>query len=435
MDKSEAKAIIKSVEDALKAGGKPPGEPTSSHERKAVAMAAEAIGIHRATVARRIAEAKKEYGIEPNWSLWEKGEEVPSSQRDTIRLRDENNRLRRQLNEAHRDAAGWEDIREAVLGLTATPLDARIEFPKPPSGVGSRTVIIHLSDLHCGEVVNIEDMGGLNRFNIEIFKARLGRIARSAVSLMSEHWSGAAPERIVVILGGDLVNGDHRLESAKTNDVFMAPGVRVCATHIAGVIRELNKIAPVDVLSVPGNHGRDSIMIEAKNFARHSFDTLVSSLVEMILHDIPTIRFFAPMSGDAILRIYGISFAVIHGQREIRGGQGFVGPFAAILRGWQKTLAYFAAQGEKVDMVISGHMHTAGFIPAFGIANGSLVGPNEYSRDLRAKPEPASQNMITVHSELGVIDVKQLFCGDPSEGRIYGTVRRKGKMPEPVVLG
>lgn len=70
--------------------------------------------------------------------------------------------------------------------------------------------------------------------------------------------------------------------------------------------------------------------------------------------------------------------------------------------------------------MLSGHLHTARYIASLGVANGCLVGHNEFARDLRAKPEPASQNMIVVHSERGVISVMQIYVGHPEEGSIYG---------------
>ena len=309
-----------------------------------------------------------------------------------------------------------------MLGLAATPPAPEFAAQAERDQRGKRSVILHLSDLHCGEVVSLADTDEINSFDLEIFKARIARFGQTAIALMTKHWSGDPPEKIIVVFGGDLVNGELHEDAAKTNDALSAPAVRICAAHLAGLLRELTAVAPVDVYSVPGNHGRLTRKVEAKHFARDSLDTLVCSVVEMILAGEPglRVRFFAPPSGDALLKVYRSTFAIIHGNRELRGGLGFVGPFAAILRGWQKVHAYYAAQGKRIDLVLSGHMHIAGFIPSLGVANGSLPGPNEFARDLRCKPEPASQNMITVHSERGVISVMQIYVGHPQEGLIYG---------------
>ena len=188
-------------------------------------------------------------------------------------------------------------------------------------------------------------MDDINSFDIEVFKARIARFGQTAVALMTRHWQGEPPEKIIVVFGGDLVNGELHEDAAKTNDALSGPAVRICAAHLAGLLKELPAVAPVEVYSVPGNHGRLTRKIESKNFARDSLDTLVCSVVEMILSQAPAsrVKFFAPPSGDALLKVYHIVFAIIHGQREPRGGLGFVGPFAAILRGYQKVHVYFAA--------------------------------------------------------------------------------------------
>ena len=432
MTRKEARALISQIHALLKKGYPPQGVSRRGHQG-AIAELALNLGEPRQTIQSRLDFINRVYGIRPDWSLYRPKPAIPTRSSEKItepmaeprvvtRLQDELSEARRQLKEAHRESIGWEAIREGVLKLTATPIAPEFAAQPDRDQRGSRSVILHLSDLHCGEVVRLEDTDEINSFDIEIFKARIARFGQGAIALMTKHWQGDPPEKIIVVFGGDLCNGELHEDAAKTNDALSAPAVRICAAHLAGLLKELSAVAPVDVYSVPGNHGRLTRKIESKNFARDSLDTLVCSVVEMILSQDPALRvnFFAPSSGDALLKVYHIVFAIIHGQRELRGGLGFVGPFAAILRGYQKVHAYFSAQHKRIDLVLSGHLHTAGYIASLGVANGSLVGHNEFARDLRAKPEPASQNMIIVHSERGVISVMQIYVGHPQEGSIYG---------------
>jgi hypothetical protein len=59
-------------------------------------------------------------------------------------------------------------------------------------------------------------------------------------------------------------------------------------------------------------------------------------------------------------------------------------------------------------------------------------------RDLRADPEAAQQNMITVHRAKGVIRLEQIYLGAPDEGFMYaGTsaVARPGKPRGKILYG
>jgi DNA repair exonuclease SbcCD nuclease subunit len=92
-----------------------------------------------------------------------------------------------------------------------------------------------------------------------------------------------------------------------------APAVRECAERLAGLVMELRKIAPVDVYSVPGNHGRLTKKPESKDMAINSFDTLITTIVEMVvnLSGTKNVKFFYPQSGDAVFSVYQIFMRII----------------------------------------------------------------------------------------------------------------------------
>lgn len=432
--------LKKTIEDCLREGFVPfrhrpqPGELGSSSLREAARRTNVPVNTINSWVMRQV--DKKEAGQPnycPDWSLWKQPEAaapapVPTPEPidlrhqieiDRARLREhdiaaENKRLREALIEA-------QDIRAGVLKLVDPPLRPTMDAAKKIKRTGQRTVIIHLSDWHCGERVDIDEMEGVNSYSMDVFRRRVARLGASAVDLMTTHWKGQPPEKIILIFGGDMITGEIHDELAKTNDALSAPAVRECAERLAGLVKTLRAIAPIDIYSIPGNHGRLTKKPESKGMAVNSFDTLISHVVEMVvtLGGARDIRFFYPKSGDAIFTVYGLTICAAHGDRiGSRGGQGFIGPIATILRGVAKTRSYYAAQGIILDYVMCGHFHTTSKLPR-AFSNGSLVGPSEYSRDLKADPEVAKQNLVVIHSENGVIAFEELFCGDASEGSIY----------------
>ena len=87
-------------------------------------------------------------------------------------------------------------------------------------------------------------------------------------------------------------------------------------------------------------------------------DWLVAQIVEMTVKSqvANKVRFFYPLSGDALFQVYGWRFLAAHGDRMgSRGGQGFLGALATVIRGMHKMHAYYAAQGMTIDYVVAGH--------------------------------------------------------------------------------
>lgn len=422
----QAQAEVDLVNHFLKEGFPPKGMQGKNNSAAATSKAAEVLRCDRLSLKKRVGEPgragvwKKLYKIEPDWSLYKEPDPTFIVEDHVTKRRERDlSKENQRLSEALADAVEW---RKSIMKLVEDPPKPVFNEPDAPKKKGERTIILHLSDLHCGERVSMEQMDGLNKFDVEIFKRRLDRLTATVRDLVTLHWKGQPPARLKLILGGDMISGEIHEELAKTNDALAAPAVRACAERIAGLVTELSKIfRQIDVYTVPGNHGRLTKKPESKGMAINSFDTLVSNVVEMAvkLSGVKNVDFFYSQSGDILMKVYHVSFAVVHGDRiGSRGGTGFIGPMATILRGVHKTRAYYASQGIMIDYVLVGHFHTSGWVPQ-AFSNGSLVGPSEYSRDLRAVPEPASQNMITVHSDLGIVDYKKIYCGHPSEGSIY----------------
>src|SRR5262249_39519772 len=155
---------------------------------------------------------------------------------------------------------------------------------------------------HWGENVDRDAMDGLNSYNAEIARKRLGRWTHSVIELATKHWAGPKPDRIILVLGGDLVSGEIHPELAKTNDLKALPAVRDVSAHLSAAITSIHGAVkcPLDVISLPGNHGRSTLKPESKEVSATSYDMLVSDFLELSLKDRPGISFYAPASPDAL---------------------------------------------------------------------------------------------------------------------------------------
>ena len=158
-----------------------------------------------------------------------------------------------------------ESIRKEIFGLAE-------HSPEPPTWLSGKSVkngerggpMVMLSDLHYGEVVNPDEVGGVNKFNMKIAAERIKRFTDITVDLCFNHMGRAtvAYPGIVVCLGGDLIGGDIHEELLATNDRTPHQSVNDLTDLLAGSLDKFaDKFGHVFVPSVVGNHGRSTCLL------------------------------------------------------------------------------------------------------------------------------------------------------------------------------
>lgn len=434
--KNHAQYEIEAVNQALRDGF----PPTSTTERTAAQAAADRLGADRRRFVPRVGSPDspgrwdRDFNLNPDWSLYaprehsvcENSPERAKVAYDPIaerRSADEIADLKAKLREAERRTIASEDIRGGIAGLFSDP-----PRPKPFPDVGrpytseGEIPLINLFDLQWGEVVDIDRMDGINSYNAEIAERRLTRFFDATIDLLTNHWKGPRPPKAYVALGGDLVSGQIHDELVKTNDRSAIEAVRdLVGLLIEGIERLAEALqCPIEVISLPGNHGRITKKCESKKYVVDSYDTLVAWLLELHFNKPGSdVTVTVPASGDALVTIYGRNILWTHGDRiGTRGGDGGAGVAAPASRGMRKIMAEYAARGIRVDTIIMGHWHTALELED-GFVSGPLVGWSEFARDCRFKPRPASQWLLTMHPVWGIAQRWLIFVGAEDEGTIY----------------
>jgi hypothetical protein len=348
---------------------------------------------------------------------------------DPIKLRkanDENERLRGALRAAERRTHAAEDVRANLLGITSDPLRPIFVRPAKPSSAKNRqAVILDVSDVHFGEVVEKREVSGANSYSPVIAERRIARLFDTAALLTTKAWprGDEKPSKIVVCLSGDMISGSIHEELSETNVGTAYEQMRQCAMILAGGIEHLHKKVgldvPIEIISVDGNHGRDTMKPRQKKAHLHSWDRLVADFVEAALSRYENVRVYQADGFDAYFDVVGFPFLVTHGDRMgSGGGTGFIGPMASITKGHRKIVDTELRQRRPVYKVLTHHFHTTGATP-FGFANGSVVGYGEYAKSFRGDPEPAQQNYLVVHERLGILRWHPIVLGTPDEGTIY----------------
>ncbi len=387
----------------------------------AVWTAASAIGIPESTLAKRYNAALKRFGFPPiappvgqridSMIHSEAEADTPEGRRD---VRDAAF-WRRKSVELQKQLADAEHLAEQLAGLR----DQRYVIPdwlldRTPTKPGKALVGLLLSDIHAGEVVDAVEVNGLNKYNVEICRTRLRRLFSAACEIGPRWLADCKSEGALLALGGDLISGDIHEELRITNEIQSHEQVRLVVEEVsAGITHMADTFGKVVVASVPGNHARTTIRPTSKLYSQLSFDTAIAHYISDRFRDDDKVEFIIGTSPDQIIPIFGHSVMLSHGDKlGTGGGQGYAGPDLPIVRGGKKAASQQASVGQAVDLLLRGHLHYS-TNPYKVLSNGSVVGLNEYARDLRGEVQNPRQWLFLFHSKWGLRERLDLQLEDP----------------------
>ncbi len=382
-------------------------------------LAAEALGIHPCVTSDTLRAVRKKAAAAPPSAP---PPEEPLAARQERKLRDETARLKRELDRAHRELNEAEDLREAVFGLAAPIAPAAHRIDISQRAPTAEAALLFQSDEQWGEVIDADEVGGLNAYNRHIAAARLRRLIETAIRCALPPYAPAPPPVFYYCMGGDSLSGSIHEELAETNDLSSIPAVMDYCANVRWAIETLRDRlgCPIVVVRVPGNHDRTTVKRRFKKYNETSLDTIISWHLETTFKGDDRVTFLIPRQNDAYFQVMGWNFLLTHGDMMgTGGGQGYIGPVAPISKGHRKIVESYQQVGQPVDYVLTGHYHTA-VETEYGFGNGSLPGYSEYARLLiRARPGPPVQWFLHVHPEHGVTTRRKINVGAPGEGSLY----------------
>lgn len=313
------------------------------------------------------------------------------------------------------EASMMSRIREEVFSLPRNGLDPP-KWVKPKGRSRPKDVpILFTSDFQYGEVVKPAEISGLNAFDNDIARRRYRELIKSTIDICFNFRSQSQYDGIYYLRGGDAISGDIHQELRETNEVTSMVQVKEVAEMEAWGIEQLaDAFGKVHVISVAGNHGRSTIKPRAKGYTETNYEYLIALMLEWYFAKDDRITFQTPIAGELLFNIHKTKFLLMHGDMiGSRGGQGFIGPAATIMRGLKKTRDQYAAMQRMFDWLLIGHWHVSMVLPNC-VVNGALVGPSEYSiKMLRAEPEAASQTLMFVDPKWGMVEPRFIRLEEP----------------------
>jgi hypothetical protein len=275
----------------------------------------------------------------------------------------------------------------------------------------SATLVVMLSDLHLDEVVNPDEVDGLNAYNREIARLRLRKWANNVIKMARDHFNGVSYDGVVILLGGDIFSGDIHEELKETNSDTLLGSMLFWSEELAAAIDMLlTEFKQGQVVSVVGNHGRTTRKPRAKLRARTNFDWLLAKMLERHFTKDKRVNFIIPEGADAYFEIYGQGHLLTHGD-QTNGGGGIGGIWPPVMRLRARKAERYLAVGGQFLTLWMGHWHQYISTPSL-VVNGSLKGVDEYAFLQNFRYELPQQALAIVAPNHNITVHAPVFCVD-----------------------
>jgi hypothetical protein len=299
------------------------------------------------------------------------------------------------------------DLAEAVAGAN----------PQPPKWVAAKakkthaaTLCLLATDTHLDEVVNPEEVGGLNAYNREIAGQRLERAFTGAVKVARDYLSGITIDGVVILWGGDIISGDIHGELVESNEAAtvqtLVHWIEPLAAGIDLLAREFGRVHNV---GVPGNHGRRTRKPRYKGRAADNYDSMLYHLLARQHAAREDITWQVSTALYADIQIRGMHVRLEHGD-EAKGGTGIASAMSPLFLLHHRRTRQYAAADRQLDLLVTGHFHSRYQAPGL-LVGGTMKGTDEYSAGRGFAHQEPSQEVFIV-GDRGVVVNAPIWVAD-----------------------
>jgi len=189
-------------------------------------------------------------------------------------------------------------------------------------GDSVQSMIAPLTDTHIGDNVELEEMMGLNEYNIDIFNKRLYGWANQVVTLAELRRNSAEVGELIVPMLGDMISGDIHEELARTNNDHcmgqMIRGANLISQALMFIAPHFDKVR---VPCVVGNHGRMTRKPPMKN-KYMDWDYMLYQWVSVFCQNQKNIEFHIPKTFMTTINVCNRNILLAHGDFINGGGSG-----------------------------------------------------------------------------------------------------------------
>ena len=312
------------------------------------------------------------------------------------------------------------------LGTTVTDLEAKLdrystikaEDMKVPAWLKPKTkksrnhvctAMTIWSDFHLDEMVDLDEMDGINEYSREIAEKRFDNVVNDTVKLLKQYSTGAHIEGIVVNILGDMLTGEIHDELSRTNYAPPPASIVHWVPLLAAGLKHLaDEFGQVFVPCVDGNHDRTYKRTPKKKRAESSYAWIIYNWLADTLRDDDRIKFGISTSNEQLISVYDTTFLLTHGD-SFRSAGGVGGLYPSMLKWLLRRHQLYSATKKDFDYALMGHWHQDLWGQDF-VVNASLKGYDEYAKDSGFTFGKAGVQLWTVTPEYGMDNRRFVFA-------------------------
>lgn len=305
--------------------------------------------------------------------------------------------------EVERAATG--EAREVIVSLahaveTAKPV--KMEYKPAGKPTTPLTHVLHLTDLHYGEVTKKDEVEGFNEFGPEIAERRLKHLGSMILDKTKVARSGYNVPNLHILGTADYVSGDIHQELTVTN-AFPCPVQAVKCGYALGALVEM--FAPhfetitADFVTLD-NHGRMTAKYQSSEGGLNNWGYVVAEIVKQYTKDLPNVKVRVHPKASALVAIGSERYLIFHGH-QMRGWAGK--PYYGFdRRVAMEAVKRMGAPEHGFTKLVFGHFHTATNEKDWQLG-GSLSGTNAFDHS-NGRHCKAHQTSWFVHPSHGEFD-------------------------------
>lgn len=302
----------------------------------------------------------------------------------------ENQHVLKQLNQVKRDVIDFTLIAEQVKSTFENYDWSQLKFKYEPIKKKKNKMVVCLSDLHIGALVDTED----NKFNYEVAQNRMQQYLNKV--LLEIEINRVSDVHLMNL--GDVIEHPYMHNLAYTSEFNFAEQITRASDLIIKFMIKLSEKVNVTVAGIAGNHDRFN---ENKNMSLDGDHAVkvVNIAIESFIENAKPKRIKYEQAKDYghNIVVNGINIKFVHGDLDSLNDMNLVAKHSSI-------------DGKDYNIVVMGHYHHH-FIKEQGVEKcvvgfGTLKGSDSYGQKIRRLSSP-SQGIIIVDED-GNYDIKRI---------------------------
>jgi hypothetical protein len=287
---------------------------------------------------------------------------------------------------------------DSVLSIGQKTPQVTIIVPKVSSGTSESVCFMIGSDWHIEENVDPATVNYKNEFNLETMEQRVMRFFQGQLKMFNIARATTVIKTIVLALLGDFITNTIHEDLQESNNLLPAEAIYKVECLIVSGIRFLLENTPPDteflIVCHSGNHGRMTKKQRGTTEAGNSLEHFMYYHLRDFFKGEDRIKFQIAEGYHSFVTLFDDKYRVrLHHGHAINYGGGVGGITIPVLKAIAKW-----NEANKVDLDIFGHFHQ--FID-YGnfIANGSLIGYNDFAVRIKASYEQPVQAFALINKK------------------------------------